>query len=98
MRARAPYPRRRAVFAVTYLLVRALYFPMVIFSQVVPDLLGLLSSATPPPVSKGSLGAILAAALALTALQLHWGKLLVEQALGQARPGSLLGGKEKKAK
>lgn len=71
----------RVAFAVSYLLVRALYFPYVILSGVVPDLLALLRMAA-PPVSKASLGVVLVAAIALLVLQLHWARLLLVQALG----------------
>ena len=51
----------RAVFALTYMITRALYFPYVIVAWVVPDLLELIRAAD-PPVPKWVSAVVLAAA------------------------------------
>jgi hypothetical protein len=76
----------RAVFALTYMITRALYFPYVIVAWVVPDLLELIRAAD-PPVPKWVSAVVLAAAVLLTALQLHWAKLLVDAATGRGAGG-----------
>jgi len=75
----------RVVFGVSFLLTRALYFPFVMLSSVLPDLLTLLGMAA-PPASKLGLAAILGSSLFLTGLQLHWAGLILRQAAGGAKP------------
>mgnify|MGYP005724990255 CR=1 FL=1 len=77
----------RAVFALTYMLVRALYFPYVMAVGVVPDLLELLGAAE-PPVPKWVVTIFLVSAGLLTALQLYWAKLLVDAATGGGGSGA----------
>jgi hypothetical protein len=60
----------RAIFAVTYMLTRAFYFPYVIVVGLVPDLLELIR-ATDPPVPKWASAIVLASAVLLTGLQLY---------------------------
>ena len=82
----------RVVFALAYLLTRAAYFPYVMFTGVVPDLLELLAMPA-RPVSKASLHIILWSGIGLTGLQLYWAGLLVQQATagrGATKPSKKL--------
>jgi hypothetical protein len=86
----------RVIFAISYMATRAIYFPYVIVTGVMPDALQLLALPS-SPLSKVSLSAILVSAALLTALQLHWAWLLVQQALGlgQVQGGLMNAGKRK---
>jgi len=71
----------RVLFACTYLLTRAVYFPFVMCRGVLPDLIELLALPD-PPVSRVSLCLVLASAVWLTGLQLYWAGLILQQARG----------------
>lgn len=73
----------RVAFAVTYLALRAVYFPYVVVSSVLPDVLAL-HALRDPPVTHLALRVILVAVIGLTALQLHWARLVVAQVVGAA--------------
>jgi hypothetical protein len=65
----------RIAFALLFLLVRAIYFPYIVFVWMVPDILELL------PVSnmQWELRAVLLSAVGLTLLQLYWATLIIKQ-------------------
>lgn len=70
-------------FALLFMLVRALYFPYVVGTMLLPDIVELIPSATSPQALV--LGAIAFASSALTLLQLYWAKLVmknIRKALG----------------
>lgn len=75
----------RVVFLLSYLLTRCLWFPVVVFSSVLPDLLAELSAAgtareTAPPIIA------MLFIIPLMALQFHWGHLLIRQAMKALSP------------
>ena len=73
----------RLAFVLSFLLLRNLLFPYIAFAQATPDLLVLLR--------RGEDGAAplfgLAIAVGFTALQLHWGALLLKQLAKLVRGG-----------
>ena len=84
----------RISFAVLFLLVRAVYFPYVYASMLVPDLFELLGK--PYQVSQQKtkmMWMIFGASTSLTLLQLYWAKLVTVQVIKLLFPGN-----EKKAK
>ena len=84
----------RISFAVLFLLVRAVYFPYVYASMLVPDLFELLGK--PYQVSQQKtkmMWMIFGASTSLTLLQLYWAKLVMVQVIKLLFPGN-----EKKAK
>ena len=81
----------RVLFAVSFLLARALCFPYVIALGVLRDIHALLSLPT-PPVSPAALVTVGLSGVGLTLLQLHWAKIIVDQVRGVAA-----GGKQGKA-
>lgn len=66
----------RATFALSFLVVRTFWFPIVVVTGVVPDLLALASGSGGRP----ALAAVgIGGALAFTALQEYWSWLLLRQ-------------------
>ena len=81
----------RLTFVLSFLLLRNLLFPYIAFAQATPDLLVLLR--------RGEDGAAplfgLAIAVGFTALQLHWGALLLKQLAKLVRGGDKSGSDKK---
>ena len=71
----------RGIFAISYMVLRAVCFPYVMFTGVLPDIYALLHLEPPPPVSKASLLTVGVSGILLTGLQLHWAWLIVQQAV-----------------
>jgi hypothetical protein len=74
----------RVAFAVLFLTIRAIYFPYVVFCWVIPDLLHVASlddTDRPPHTTPVKLYAIIASAVLFSCLQIHWGSLVLKQAL-----------------
>jgi len=86
----------RILFAILFILMRALYFPYVYATMLVPDIFNLLSKQ-PFVVNKqkaNMLWIILGSSTALTLLQLYWAKLVLTQVIKLLKSG----GKNKKEK
>jgi len=83
----------RAGFILSFIALRTLYFPYVIFFQVLPDLLGLLPSR-PDAVGVAWLYVAMAFALAFTTLQLYWSVLLAKQVHKVIRGGTAIAPEE----
>jgi len=80
----------RVGFALSYLLVRAIYFPYVVFTSVLPDLL-FVASLPDDDRSGASVGKIYflaMAALGFVFLQLYWGTLVAKQLIKAIFGGS----------
>jgi hypothetical protein len=76
----------RAAFILSFIALRTLWFPYVIFFQVLPDLFSLIPSR-PDASSVAWLYVAMAFALAFTALQLYWSVLLARQVHKALRGG-----------
>ena len=74
----------RGLFILSFISLRTLYFPYVVFAQVLPDLLGLVPTR-PDGGSVAMLYVAMAFALAFTALQLYLSLLLFKQVLKALR-------------
>jgi len=68
----------RALFILSFVSLRTLWFPYVVFARVFPDLLSLIPSRT-DAASVAWLYMAMAFAVAFTGLQLYWSVLLVQQ-------------------
>ena len=72
----------RLVFALSFLVLRTVYFPVVIFTQAIPDLATQLQFGPDADTPKTALAACgISFALLFTGLQLHWSWLLIRQVL-----------------
>jgi hypothetical protein len=67
----------RILFALLFLLVRAIYFPYVTLTQVIPDF--IVASTKAPQADTPAIWTIIALSLLFTGLQLYWGSLVVKQ-------------------
>jgi len=75
----------RVSFTVLFLVIRTVWFPIVVFGLVFPDLFKIIASGEPTGATFSLLGA--AAALAFTGLQWHWSYLLLKQIAKMLRGG-----------
>jgi hypothetical protein len=75
----------RVLFLLSYLLTRCLWFPIVVFSALLPDLISEIRSAK---TATGAAPPVIAMLfiLPLMFLQFHWGKLLIWQAIKALSP------------
>ena len=72
----------RLVFALSFLVLRTVYFPVVVFTQAIPDLATQLQFGSDADSQKTALAASgISFALLFTGLQLHWSWLLIRQVL-----------------
>ena len=73
----------RAGFVLAYFIVRAVYFPWVVFGYTIPDLMTFLALPASDPMRGGYSDSALitpvAVAIAFTILQWYWAYLLVKQ-------------------
>jgi hypothetical protein len=67
----------RILFALLYILVRAIYFPYVALTQVLPDFLSASTKAS--QADAPAMWAIIFLSLLFTGLQMYWGSLVVRQ-------------------
>ena len=88
----------RILFAVLFILMRAMYFPYVYATMLVPDIMELLQKQ-PYVVNKSKanmLWMILGASTSLTCLQLYWAKLVLNQVIKLLNGGGNGDNKKKK--
>jgi hypothetical protein len=73
----------RVCFAAAYLPLRAVYFPWVVGSQAVPDMLATLAlpQEERPAAPDAALYGVIGFGIAFSALQMYWGKLVFTQVL-----------------
>eukprot|EP00967_Tisochrysis_lutea_P007849 scaffold9367_cov37-Tisochrysis_lutea.AAC.1 len=70
----------RVIFLLSYLAIRCIWFPVVVFTEVLPDFLGELSSAANVSAAAAPIIGMLFI-LPLMFLQFYWGHLLIRQAI-----------------
>lgn len=85
----------RIAFAGLFMLVRAIYFPYVMFTQAIPDIVASLRLGTTPSGEMIGLATIGTGGVILTCLQVYWAFLIVKQVQKMLSGGA---GKEKKDK
>jgi len=73
----------RVAFAAAYLPLRACYFPWVIFTQAMPDMLAALKlpMVERPSAPDAALYGVIVFGVAFSALQVYWGTLVFKQVL-----------------
>ena len=69
----------RIVFAVLFMIVRAVYFPYVVIILLLPDVVATWTN-NPPDMQK-SLAVVVASSVGLTLLQLYWAVLIGKQVM-----------------
>jgi len=69
----------RIMFALLYILVRAIYFPYVVVTQVLPEFYRATTDTDTPDTDAPALWAIMMFSLLFTGLQMYWGSLVIKQ-------------------
>lgn len=78
----------RVIFAVLYFLLRVLYFPYVVFWQVIPELYAQTQYVPENQDFITALYSMMTFAILFTLLQLYWGSLILQQVLKMLNPPS----------